>query len=79
MKKHQASHQMNETDCGVHVLWHLKRLLELDAVDGKAGDSNGHLLANGSLMGKRLRLAEEMLRDVGLSVEPLLESKGSKE
>ncbi|THU79804.1 cysteine proteinase [Dendrothele bispora CBS 962.96] len=34
----KTNFQVNGADCGVHVLWHLKRLIEADAVDAVLGD-----------------------------------------
>ncbi|THU80309.1 hypothetical protein K435DRAFT_809984, partial [Dendrothele bispora CBS 962.96] len=63
----KTNFQVNGADCGVHVLWHLKRLIEADAVDAVLGDIE--LEATGDLIGKRLKLAEEIIRDVGLNVK----------
>ncbi|KAF5365024.1 hypothetical protein D9757_011420 [Collybiopsis confluens] len=58
--------QANSYDCGVHMLWHLRHLLEFRQVRVGAQCSSGHLRFNDSMAGKRLRLAQEMLTDAGL-------------
>ncbi|KAF5364876.1 hypothetical protein D9757_013038 [Collybiopsis confluens] len=58
--------QANSHDCGVHMLWHLKHLLEFRQVRLGPECSQAHLRFNDNMAGKRLRLVQEMLLDAGL-------------
>ncbi|KAF5374574.1 hypothetical protein D9757_007131 [Collybiopsis confluens] len=63
----QVHFQPNSHDCGVHLLWHLRHLLEFRQI--KLGDEcqPRHLRFKDNMAGKRLRLAQEMLMDAGLA------------
>ncbi|KAF5373396.1 hypothetical protein D9757_009772 [Collybiopsis confluens] len=58
--------QPNNYDCGIHLLWHLRHILEFRQI--QLGDKcrPNHLKFTDNMVGKRLRLAQEMLLDVGL-------------
>jgi len=46
-------------DCGVHTLWHLKHIIELGVVH-ESLDSAHELRFTDDMVGKRLRLAQEL-------------------
>ncbi|KAF5369731.1 hypothetical protein D9757_011998 [Collybiopsis confluens] len=63
--------QPNSFDCGVHLLWHLRHVLEFRQVlpsHGHGDESLGHLAFTNNMVGKCLRLAREMLDDIGLGL-----------
>ncbi|KAJ3966095.1 hypothetical protein EV361DRAFT_954398 [Lentinula raphanica] len=56
--------QPNAFDCGVHTLWHLKHVLEYrEVITGSRSKQDG-LSFTSDMVGKRLRLAQELLQDV---------------
>ncbi|KAJ3765750.1 hypothetical protein FB446DRAFT_794751 [Lentinula raphanica] len=56
--------QPNAFDCGVHTLWHLKHVLEYrEVINGKRSEKDG-LSFTENMVGKRLRLAQELLHDL---------------
>ncbi|KAF5339940.1 hypothetical protein D9757_014437 [Collybiopsis confluens] len=64
---HFAVHfQPNSYDCGVHLLWHLRHLLEFRQIKLADDCQPSHLRFTDDMVGKRLRMAEEMLLDAGL-------------
>ncbi|KAF5361202.1 hypothetical protein D9757_013605 [Collybiopsis confluens] len=58
--------QANTYDCGVHMLWHLRHILEFRQVMLGAKCSTSHLRFSDNMVGKRLRLALEIVEDSGL-------------
>ncbi|KAF5370494.1 hypothetical protein D9757_013117 [Collybiopsis confluens] len=67
----KVSFQPNSCDCGVHLLWHLRHVLEYRQItlDHGVGEGElGHLAFTRNMVGKRLRLAREMLDDIGLGI-----------
>ncbi|KAF5343781.1 hypothetical protein D9757_014804 [Collybiopsis confluens] len=60
--------QPNSYDCGVHMLWHLQHVLELRRIMLGRKCHPSHLKFTDDMVGKRLRLAQEMLEDAGLSI-----------
>lgn len=61
----QVPFQPNAYDCGVHTLWHLQHVLHFRQVQGERCLSNV-LRFSENMVGKRLRLAQEMLDDCHL-------------
>ncbi|KAJ3831804.1 hypothetical protein F5878DRAFT_667182 [Lentinula raphanica] len=58
--------QPNPYDCGVHTLWHLKHILEYrEVMVGPQSNKDGLSFTN-NMVGKRLRLAQELLEDAAL-------------
>ncbi|KAF5349882.1 hypothetical protein D9757_009576 [Collybiopsis confluens] len=58
--------QPNSYDCGVHLLWHLQHLLEFRQIKLADDCQPSHLRFMDDMVGKRLRMAQEMLDDAGL-------------
>ena len=61
----QVPFQPNHFDCGVHMLWHLQHVLAFREVQ-EEGCLLSQLRFTNDMVGKRLRLAQEMLDDCGL-------------
>ncbi|KAF5384608.1 hypothetical protein D9757_007521 [Collybiopsis confluens] len=59
--------QPNSYDCGIHLLWHLRHLLEFRQIKLEDDCQPRHLRFTDDMGGKRLRLAQEMLVDAGLA------------
>ncbi|KAF5344499.1 hypothetical protein D9757_015048 [Collybiopsis confluens] len=57
--------QPNSYDCGVHCLWHLQHLLQFRRIKQGSAVELG-LAFTDNMVGKRVRLAGELLRDCGL-------------
>ncbi|KAF5345844.1 hypothetical protein D9757_014063 [Collybiopsis confluens] len=55
--------QPNAFDCGVHTLWHLQHVLEFRRVRVGKECRVDRLIFTDNMAGKRLRLAQELLRD----------------
>ncbi|KAJ3831381.1 hypothetical protein F5878DRAFT_667615 [Lentinula raphanica] len=55
--------QPNAFDCGVHTLWHLKHILEYRSVYSGGQDEVEGFSFSSDMVGKRLRLAMELLQD----------------
>ncbi|KAJ3965270.1 hypothetical protein EV361DRAFT_939665 [Lentinula raphanica] len=55
--------QPNAFDCGVHTLWHLKHILEYRTVTSSGRSVDDSLSFTPDMVGKRLRLAMELLQD----------------
>ncbi|KAJ3765956.1 hypothetical protein FB446DRAFT_794553 [Lentinula raphanica] len=55
--------QPNDFDCGVHTLWHLKHILEYREITLGGQSKEDCLSFSPDMVGKRLRLAQELLRD----------------
>jgi len=58
----QVPFQPNMYDCGVHTLWHLRHIIDLGFVDGSL-DATHRLRFTDDMVGKRLRLAQELLNE----------------
>ncbi|KAF5347871.1 hypothetical protein D9757_014942 [Collybiopsis confluens] len=58
--------QHNSYDCGVHILWHLLHVLEFGSV--RSDCTSPKLKFASDMVGKRLRLAYEIMEDSGLSL-----------
>ncbi|KAF5378054.1 hypothetical protein D9757_011534 [Collybiopsis confluens] len=56
----------NSYDCGVHMLWHLRHILEFHRIALGRKCHPSHLKFTDDMVGKRLRLAQEMFEDAGL-------------
>ncbi|KAF5354345.1 hypothetical protein D9757_014334 [Collybiopsis confluens] len=59
--------QPNAHDCGVHMLWHLRHILEFRQIRLGVECSPVHLRFTDNMVGKRLRLAQEIAEDSGLA------------
>ncbi|KAF5391172.1 hypothetical protein D9757_002992 [Collybiopsis confluens] len=57
----------NAHDCGVHTLWHLRHILDFCQIRLGAECSPVHLRFTDDMVGKRLRLAQEMVEDSSLA------------
>ena len=62
----QAFFQPNTYNCGVHLLWHLRHIIEFKRVKVQDDGDLGGLAFTDNMSGKRLWLAEELLDDCGL-------------
>ena len=63
----QVHFQPNAYDCGVHMLWHLRHLLEFRQIKLSDDCSVSQLQFTDNMVAKRLRLAQEMVEDAGLA------------
>ncbi|KAF5381821.1 hypothetical protein D9757_008317 [Collybiopsis confluens] len=59
--------QPNSYDCGVHLLWHLRHLLQFQQIELGDNCLPRHLRFTNDMVSKRLRLAQEMLADAGFA------------
>ncbi|KAF5382238.1 hypothetical protein D9757_008922 [Collybiopsis confluens] len=55
--------QPNMYDCSVHTLWHLQHIIEFRGVKLGQECPVGHFSFTENMVGKRLRLAQELLKD----------------
>ncbi|KAF5335612.1 hypothetical protein D9757_015360 [Collybiopsis confluens] len=58
----QVPFQPNTYDCGIHTLWHLRHVLEFRQIRQGVDVTSG-LAFSDNMIGKRLRLAGEILKD----------------
>ncbi|KAF5346216.1 hypothetical protein D9757_014048 [Collybiopsis confluens] len=59
----QVPFQPNSYDCGVHTLWHLRHVSEFRKVVAKMDNLPPGMRFTDDMVGKRLRLVQEILRD----------------
>ncbi|KAF5358890.1 hypothetical protein D9757_014503 [Collybiopsis confluens] len=59
--------QLNSFDCGVHTLWHLQHVMQFGLVQDNCELSGAHF--NDNMVGKRVRLAQEVLDNCGIVFE----------
>ncbi|KAF5371065.1 hypothetical protein D9757_010287 [Collybiopsis confluens] len=55
--------QPNSYDCGIHTLWHLQHVLEYRQIQMDKTSVSDSLRFTSDMVGKRMRLAQEILRD----------------
>ncbi|KAF5361199.1 hypothetical protein D9757_013610 [Collybiopsis confluens] len=53
----------NSYDCGIHTLWHLQHVLEYRQIQMDKTSVSDSLRFTSDMVGKRMRLAQEILRD----------------
>jgi hypothetical protein len=58
----QVPFQPNQHDCGMHMLWHLKHIIEFGRILGW-DESIGDLRFDRDMVGRRLRLAHELIAE----------------